>query len=174
MKRTTGISFILLFAMSANTPLSACGDKLLHLSRIHRHHAVRAETTVAVFARPDSLLANTSAQDLEKHFREAGYRLLLVNNDRELALAVESGAADVVIADISDAPSVRRLSAATQPLVIPVIAKDFKGSDELRKYPAKIKWPAGPDRFLDALDRVTESKWEHKTATLQPVSSPAR
>jgi hypothetical protein len=149
---------VILCVLSSATTVSACGDKLLYLSRIYRHHRP-ANNTVAIFARPNSLLENAAALKLDKIFHEEGYHLLLVNSEHDLAMALQSGAADVVISDIADVEFIQqRVSAAKIP-IIPVIGKDDpRSADNAKRYVAVIKSPVKPDKFLDALDRAFESK----------------
>ena len=136
----------------------ACGVKLLHLSRIYRHHNA-APITVAVFARPNSLLSNARALNLAKSFQEEGYRLLLVDNDQDLILALQSGAADLVISDMTDVETIREPALQAKVPIIPVFGKDDSRSKaESRQYVASVKTPLKPDKFLDALDQALDSR----------------
>jgi hypothetical protein len=157
MKRMAIATAAVGFLLSATTVL-ACGDKLLYLSRIYRHHST-TDSTVAVFARPNSLLANAAALNLEKTFHEAGYHLLLVNNDRDLTMVLQSGAANIVIADISDVETIQQQASEAKVPIIPVFDKgDLRSKAETRQYVATIKSPVKPDKFLDALDRAFDSR----------------
>ena len=102
------LQHILVFLVLLSAPgASACGDKLLHLSRIHRPHSATTSVSVVLYSRPESLLQDAASLSLSKAFRDAGHRLQLVSTERELAAAIQSGAADVLIMDMSDAPRVR-------------------------------------------------------------------
>ncbi|HEX6880016.1 MAG TPA: hypothetical protein VF135_06610 [Terriglobales bacterium] len=170
MKKTAAIT-VLLYIMLAGTSLWACGDKLLHLSRIHRFHGRLPQATVLIFARPSSLLENASKLRLQKEFREEGYTVLIVKNDRELALALQAGVADAVVADLTDVGGLQRLPSAKRLLIIPVFAKgDRRGEAEARNYPAAIKAPAKAGRFLAAIDRAVYSKQARQNAKLQRVN----
>jgi hypothetical protein len=152
------------FLVSATAAL-ACGDKLLYLSRIYRRHET-ASRTVAVFARPNSLLGNTAALNLSKVFHEEGYHLLLVSSERDLTMALQSGVADVIIADIADVDSIQqRVGEATVP-IIPVISRDdARGKVEAKRYVATIKAPMKPVSFLYALDRAFDSREMRQSQT---------
>ncbi len=114
MKKSTIASAATFFAILLHvTTASACGDKLLYLSRIYHHHSL-ADNTVAVYARPNSVLENVAALNLDKAFHEAGYRLILVRSDHDLANALQSGAADIIIADIADAPAIEQSALAAR------------------------------------------------------------
>jgi hypothetical protein len=170
--KKTAVAFVFCYGL-LNTAAWACGDKLLHLSRIYRMHGL--DKTVMVFARPDSLLENVAALNLDKAFREEGYHLLLVNSNHDLALALQSGAADVVIADIADAAVIARSGAASKIPIIPVVSKnDPKSEADAKGYVASIKSPAKAGKFLDAIDRAFNSKSVRENARLQPVSASIR
>lgn len=167
---SAGIFFSVLMSV---TTASACGDKLLYLSRIYRHHGL-TDNTVAIFARPGSLLENIAAPNLDKTFHENGYHLLVVNSHRDLTLALQSGAPDIIIADIADATSIDQPSSMGKIPIIPVIKKDdSSNSSDAKHYLAVIKSPVKPDKFLDALDRAFDSKEMHQNRSKQ-VSSVSR
>ena len=158
MKKTAVVPAVvgLCVLLSAATG-SACGDKLLYLSRIYRHHG-NANGTVAVFSRPNSLLENAANLNLSKSFHEAGYHLLVVNSYPDLAMALQSGAADVVIADIADVPTIQEQASKAKVPIIPAFAKNRLGKDEARRFIASIKAPIKPDKILDALDKAFDSR----------------
>jgi hypothetical protein len=175
MKKIAGISLTVLCFAIVVTSASACGDKLLRVSRLYRHQAKAGNTTVLVYARPHSLLDNASSASLEKAFKEEGYKLLLVNGEREFTLALQSGAVDVVIADVADASQIGRLAHQTTPLVIPVVAKDDLISElDAKRYAAVIKSPAKPGKYLDAVDRAFDSKLAKSNPKLEPASLTAQ
>jgi hypothetical protein len=96
-----------------------------------------------------------------------------VNNDHDLAMALQSHAADVVIADIADAPAIAESATAARILIIPVINKDDRiSAANAKRFVAVIKTPAKPGKFLDALDRAFDSREMHQDhAKVQPVNS---
>lgn len=172
MKRAIVFANVFCFLCLSAASAWACGDKLLFLSRIYRHRG-SSGNTVAVYARPHSLLASASADELSKPFHREGYHLLLVSNDHDLAMALQAHAADVVIADIADAAAIEALPTAAKVPIIPVINKDDRASAARAKgFIAVIRLPAKPGKFLDALDRAFESREMHQDhAKVQPVSA---
>jgi hypothetical protein len=158
MKKTT--AFVSIFILLTTLGAGACGDKLLHLSRIHRRNALPGNGTVVVFSRPNSLLENAASINLAKAFQDVGLKLRLVNSERELEEAIQFGFADVVIVDFADVGLVHRLSSNTSPLVVPVIAKgDVKSESDAKHYVAVIKSPAKSGKFVDAVDRAFDADW---------------
>ena len=157
MKSTSAIA---LLVMTTAIGASACGDKLLHLSRIHRLHPSSVTGSVVVFAKPNSLLENAASFHLEKAFKDEGLGVRLVSTDRELMDLIQSGKADVVIVDIADTDAVQRLTSAAPLLVVPVIAKgDTKGEADAKHFSSVIKSPAKSGKFVDAVDRAVDAQW---------------
>ncbi len=172
MKKTTAVPVVIVSVLLAAITASACGDKLLHLSRIYRRHAMNSTGAVVIFSRPNSLLENAASLHLDKAFQEEGYHVVFINTERELTLAIQSGVADVVIADIEDTALLGRLTSASPLLVIPVVAKgDQKSDTGARHYAVVIKSPAKAGKFVDAVDRVFDSKWARQNPKLQPISN---
>jgi hypothetical protein len=172
MKKTATLLMSVFCLLSLSSASAwACGDKLLFLSRIYRHHG-NSNNIVAIYARQHSLLENVSAEELSKAFHSEGYHLLLVKNDHDLAMALQSHAADVVIADIADTPAIEESAAAAKVSIIPVINKDDPASAaSAKRFVAVIKSPAKPGKFLDALDRAFESRDMHQDhAKARPVN----
>lgn len=175
MRKKFTVPLIVLSILLTAVDTSACGDKLLHLSRIHRPHASNGRDVVLIFARPGSLLSDAASLNLEKAFREEAYHVILAKTESELALALQANVPDVLIADVQDLASVAHLTASPSLITIPVIAKaDRKNAAEARRYPAVIKVPAKAGKFLDAVDIAFESKPVRQQAKLQPVSQPVR
>jgi hypothetical protein len=172
MKKTAIASAALFLSVLLSAPrASACGDKLLYLSRIYRHHGL-TNNTVAVFARPNSLLADVAGLKLDKVFHDEGYHLLLVDSDHDLAMALQSGAADVIIADVADVAAIQQSASTAKVPIIPVIGKDDSRSEaDAKHYLAVIKSPVKSGKFLDALDRTFESKEMREKQTKIQVSS---
>ena len=96
----------------------------------------------------------------------------MVNNDHDLAMALQSHAVDVVIADIADTSALEQPANAAKVPIIAVINKDDSASALTKHFVAVIRMPAKPGKFLDALDRAFESKeMRQDHAKAQPVNS---
>jgi hypothetical protein len=174
MKKMTAVSLVFLVLLSA-PGASACGDKLLHLSRIHRPHSAYASVSVVLFSRPDSALEEATTLPLAKAFRGAGHRLQLVASERELIAAIKSGAADVVIVDMADVPLVRAMDPPAALLLVPMVPKHAGRSDSTAKaYDAVIQSPAKPGKFVDAVDRALDAQWARQNSKPQKQSIFAR
>jgi len=170
VKRTFALRLALVCILLPAVSAFACGDKLLRMNRLYRKH-VPANATVLLYQRPDSLLGNAPTSSLQHAFKDEGYHLLVVTNERDLTLALEAGAADVVIADVSDVALIQQLGRTKPPLVIPYVPKgDLANGSTPRQYAAVIQSPSKPGKFIDAVDRAYESK-PSSGAKLKPVST---
>jgi hypothetical protein len=165
MKQITAVLLVALIILTSAPDLSACGDKLLHLNRLHR--AKTKPASVVVFYRPDSLLGGTSPERLNKAFEEAGHKLILVTTDRDLRAALQAGVAEVLIADLQDAASLPG-GMSGPPSVVAVVAKsDRQGLSSAKIFDAILKAPAKPDNYLDAVDRALEARLAKRTKLAQ-------
>lgn len=174
MRKSIVVLAIVASVLLAAVVVSACGDKLLRLNRIHRRHAVGEPVAVLVFSRPGSLLSNAANLRLEQTFQQEGYHVVLVNTEGELAAAVQSRVSDTVIADVADVPAVHSLDSPSPLVVIPVVAKGAAASADYRLYQTVIKVPARGGTFLDAVDAVFEARSPIRTPRLQRLSHSLR
>lgn len=174
MRKSIVVFAIVASVLSASVAASACGDKLLQLSRIHHRHAVGEPVAVLVFSRPGSLLSNAANLRLEQTFQQEGYHVVLVNTEGELAAAVQARVSNTVIADIADLPAVRSLNSPFPLMVIPAVAKGAAGSVDSRLYRVVIKIPAKGGKFLDAVDAAVEARSPIRTSGLQTLSHSLR
>jgi hypothetical protein len=171
MKKSIATLSVFLCVVLATTVAWACGDKLLHLNRIHHLRDSGSNNAVVIFSRPGSLLENAAALHLEKAFESEGYRMTLVNSDRDLTMAIQAGVADALILDIADVAVVGRINSTKPLLIIPVVAKNDETNEaDAKHFAAMIKSPAKAGRFLDAVDRAFDSKQARQIAKLQPIS----
>lgn len=174
MRKSIVVLAIVASVLLAAVAASACGDKLLQLSRIHHRHAVGESVAVLVFSRPGSLLSNAANLRLEQTFQQEGYHVVLVNTEGELAAALQARVSNIVIADVADLPAVRSLDSPFPLVVIPAVAKGVAGSVDSRLYRIVIKVPAKGGKFLDAVDAALEARSPIRTSGLQTISHSLR
>jgi hypothetical protein len=173
MKKKASIILICALVLLSAPDASACGDKLLHLSRIHRLKF--ANTSIVVFSRPKSILESLEHLRLTKDFQDAGYRFALVNNDRDLEIAIQSGKVGVLILDMMDAPLVQSMNPPASLLLVPVITKETRRIEaDIKAYPAVIKTPAKSGKFVDAVDRALYAQWTRQKSKTPQQSLFAR
>jgi hypothetical protein len=155
MSRSVIFSWALLILLSATTAF-ACGDKLLHLQRIHRGKTV--PVSVVVFSRPESLLQDAATSQLVRAFQSEGHKLTFVKSDRDLRAALEAGVAEIVIIDVADLPLLTGSRVKTVSIIAVVGKSDRQGMATAKRYDAVMKSPAKPDNYLDAVDRALDAR----------------
>jgi hypothetical protein len=112
----------LAIAMLASTPLAqACGDKLTVLGggipfdKIHTNHR---HGSVIMYLSPDSKLSATNNDArLDQTLARAGHQVRVVQSSAELKQALDSGQADFVLIDWSEARQLQPEVAAKVPIV---------------------------------------------------------
>jgi hypothetical protein len=147
---------------------SACGDKLLHLSRIHRPGNNFANASVVFYSHPSSLLVSTTNSGMTKAFQDAGHKLVVADNERDFMTAIKSGNADVVVVDVADLRFLQELK-SSQPLsVVAVLNKaDREGERDGKRCDAMVKIPAKPGKFVDAVDHALDAKMARQDSHLR-------
>ena len=96
----------------------------------------------------------------------------MVNNQGDLASAIQSGVPDVVVADLGDVASIDPLTTTAKIPIIPVLTSDeAKSPAEKNHFGASIKAPVSSDKFLDALDHAFELKELHENRAPVQVTS---
>jgi hypothetical protein len=161
MKRTAAFPLVAIVLLSA-PGASACGDKLLHLTRLHRSKTI--PVSVVVFSRPNSLLQDAGTAQMSKAFENAGHKLTLVKSESDLQAAMRAGVAEVLIADLADTSSLPGVRGNSTSVVAVVAKSDREGLSAAKRFDAVLKAPAKPDNFLDAVDRALESKADQKSS----------
>jgi hypothetical protein len=124
------ISLASLILLSA-TPLLACGDKILVLSRAARFGDFSARHRASILAYvPATMPASAAVNDPQFHaaLKKAGHKLRLIDAPTLLAEAVRSGKYDLILTDLQDAYAVEQQAEAAlvTTVVIPVV---YEGAD---------------------------------------------
>jgi hypothetical protein len=104
----------------------ACGDKFVVLGRAGRFFVTKYPATILIYVNPASRMpAAMKDFRLEATLKKAGHKPKTVDSAADLEQALVSGKYDLVLADLSDCPSVQKdaAAAASKPLVVPVLYK---------------------------------------------------
>ena len=112
---------IAVLALASAPPAQACGDKLTVLGggipfdKIHTNHR---HGSVIMYLSPDSKLSATNNDArLDQQLTRAGHQVRLVQSSAELKQALDSGQADFVLIDWSEARQLQPEVAAKVPIV---------------------------------------------------------
>lgn len=152
----------------------ACGDKLLLLGRGIRFQSRHTpHPAVVLLYMPDSTRGSLVDPKLESALTEAGHKLRMVGTEEELAQAIRSGRFDVVLADLADAPALRRTmpTSAEAPVFLPALYLFAPAGQRPPKPQAKadaaraskdfvtvLKVPSRPGQYCAAVDKAMELK----------------
>jgi hypothetical protein len=143
--------------------LLACGDKYLVAGRGARFqrggpHAM----AVLVYAPPSSSLAEgrLGKVTVDSVLSRAGYKPATVATPQQLADALRSGKADIVLAPAAEARTVERASSAgaPHPTIVPVLDKATRQefAEARKEWGVALRSPASSDALLDAVDEAAE------------------
>ena len=105
---------------------SACGDKFVLLGRGARVARSQFPSSILIFSNPSSRVPAAEKEfRLEATLRAAGHKPVVAESEAEVHKALSSGKYDLVLADVTDAPALRKeASAATsKPVVLPILYK---------------------------------------------------
>ena len=171
MKVGTFLGAVAIVLAALPDTAQGCGDKFLVPGRGVRFpsRANREAAAVLLYAPSGSTLsAAVTSLSLEVRLRGAGYRPLFITNETTFDSLLRSGAWDVVVVDLGNAPSVQRRLTSTQTAVVLPVATDADSAmlaQIKRDYPQVLKSPARDRAFVDALDKIIVAKARTKSKT---------
>ena len=163
----------------APAAVQACGEKLLALGRLIRfesRHSPRP-ASVLLYA-PQSATGRPIADpNLESALKEAGHAVRAATTIADLESALGSGAYDVVLANITDAPEIERAQAvaAAHAIVLPAIylfaptqAKEQVKADRAaasKTFGVLVEVPGRPGHYCAAVDKAMELKLKRERSS---------
>lgn len=105
---------------------AGCGDKFVLVGPGTRVLRSRFPSTILIFMNPSSRVPLAESEfRLEATLKAAGHRPVLANSEAEVEKALASGKFDLVLADVADAPGLRKQAAtvASPPAVLALLYK---------------------------------------------------
>lgn len=167
MRRALLVSLVLAAATSGWQPAAeACGDKFLLVGRgakFGRAYAAIYPGNILIFARPaTSPKAAIRDPQFHKILRQAGHAVSVIEDATLLEQALRTVAVDVVLADLTEAPTIDRLAATSpsHPSVLPVAFKT--DSEQIKKlqqqYACDLKASDRPLRFLEKIESTMKQR----------------
>ena len=175
------IAVVLPLLVHNQTLLHACGEKLLLLGRgirFQSRHTPRA-ASVLLYLPQSASGRPLSDPNLESALREAGHAVRAVTTSGDLETALRSGAYDVVLANVTDAPDLERAQAVTErnAVVVPAVylvapapthAKQQAKSDRdnaAKAFGVVIEVPGRPGHYCAAVDKAMELKLKRERSS---------
>ena len=156
-----------------NSTLVACGEKLLALGRgirFQSRHSPRPASVLLYLPQSASGRPLTDP-NLESALKEAGHTVRAATTNADLESALLSGAYDVVLANITDAPDLERAQAVTvgNAVVLPavyLVAPDQQGKQKTKAdrdnasktFEVMVEVPGRPGHYCAAVDKAMDVK----------------
>src|SRR5262245_5035324 len=133
--------------LGAAAYVDACGDKFLVVGRGVRYTRVRAAAhpaSILLYMNPTSRVP-AAAKDakLEASLKQAGHKVRTVETAGQLSDALKASKFDLVVADVSDGPSLEK-QVGSGPSLVPVLYKptDAELAAARERYGCALKAPS--------------------------------
>jgi len=182
MKRHMWPAIIVMLSVgipNANTAY-ACGEKLLTLGRgirFQSRHSPRP-ASVLLYLPQSASGRPLSDPNLESALREAGHAVRAVTTSADLESALRSSTYDVVLANVTDAPTLERAQALTagNAVVLPAVylvaptpqAKRQTKIDRdsaAKTFGVMVEVPGRPGHYCAAVDKAMELKLKRERSS---------
>ena len=105
---------------------AGCGDKFVLIGGAARVNRSKFPSRVLVFMNPASRVPAAEKEfHVEATLTAAGHKAKVVESEAEVEKAIETGKYDLVLADVTDVPNLRKRcgASASKPAVLPILYK---------------------------------------------------
>jgi len=105
---------------------AGCGDKFVLMNRGVRVARSQFPSSILIFMNPSSRVPAAEKEfHVEATLRAAGHKPVVAESEAEVQKALATGKYDLVLADVADAPAIRKeaSSATSKPVVLPLLYK---------------------------------------------------
>jgi hypothetical protein len=128
MRKTVALTVMLVAGILAfgAGEASGCGDKFVLVGRGMLVARTKFPSSILIFMNPNSRLPEAEKEfHLEATLKAAGHKAAVAETPAELQKALASGKYDLVLADVKDAPELRKEAGAipSKPVVLPLLYK---------------------------------------------------
>jgi hypothetical protein len=158
MKFTKAIDKVLLTAIFAS-PVSAfaCGEMMFNAGRGLPFQSYLAPRPANVLV----LWTNASHDAYYAELERAGHRITLVEDERDMALELDQGDYDIVIAEfdaLNEVPQRVASNAGSGPRFLPIVARNMRKSPQVRdRFEQILVDGASVGQYLTIINRVLDS-----------------
>jgi hypothetical protein len=156
---------LLALASACGSIARACGDKLLAIGHgvfFQRSYIAKRPASIIIYVGPRPNSAPTKEPDLQASLKTAGHKPQLVTDEARLRELLQSGHIDLVLADYSEAGSLKRQTQASpsKPSVLPMLYKPSKTEfvAASKVYPFVLKTPSKGGEYLLAIDEAMKER----------------
>ncbi len=154
---------------------SGCGDKFVLLGGGARVNRSKYPSRVLVFMNPASRVPAAEKEfHVEATLTAAGHKAKVVESEAEVRKALESGKYDLVLADVADAPGLRKQcgAIASKPSVLPLLYKPTP--EELSAAEKEANCLVRPSKKASDLLAVIDETMKDRSKGVAPNCPPAR
>jgi len=146
-------------------PAEACGDKLMSLARgirLQRAYMAARSASILIYTGTGGGGKALKEAQLQSSLKQAGHKLQMIEDARQLDQALSSGKFDLVLVDFTEAATLSQHMASlpSRPLVLPVLYKPSKAEMAAaeKQFTYAVKAPANSTQHLEAIDEAMKSK----------------
>jgi hypothetical protein len=165
MRRTLTFVTLLVSISLGQDVLLACGDKFFLVGRgdvFSRAYASLHPGSVVIYAGGTSEISKGLRDArMPKFLRNAGHRVLIVTDSRELEQLLRTESVDVILTDLRQAVDLepRVVSAPSEPTLLPIRGKDRAGAaSSPRRFAATLKESDNIKVLLDTIEKLMKAR----------------
>lgn len=154
---------------------SGCGDKFVMLGGGARINRSKYPSRVLVFMNPASRVPAAEKEfHVEATLTAAGHKAKVVESEAEVQKALETGKYDLVLADVTDVPELRKQcgASASKPAVLPLLYKPTP--EELSAAEKEANCNVRPSKKSSDLLAVIDETMKDRSKGIAPNCPPAR
>ncbi|HKF41851.1 MAG TPA: hypothetical protein VKG01_01995 [Thermoanaerobaculia bacterium] len=154
---------------------SGCGDKFVLVGGGARVMRSKYPSRVLVFMNPSSRVPAAEKEfHVEATLTAAGHKAKVVESKADVEKALDSGKYDLVLADVADAPELRRRcdAVASKPAVLPLLYKPTP--EELAAAEKEANCLVKPSKKSSDLLAVIDETMKDRSQGLAPNCPPVR
>ena len=154
---------------------SGCGDKFVMLGGGARINRSKYPSRVLVFMNPASRVPAAEKEfHVEATLTAAGHKATVVESEAQVKTALESGKYDLVLADVTDVPELRKQcgAIASKPAVLPLLYKPTP--EELSTAEKEANCLVRPSKKSSDLLAVIDETMKDRGKGIAPNCPPAR
>ena len=154
---------------------AGCGDKFVLLGGGARINRSKFPSRVLVFMNPGSRVPAAEKEfHVEATLTAAGHKTKVVESEAEVRKALESGKYDLVLADVTDVPELRKQcgASASKPAVLPLLYKPTP--EELSAAEKEANCIVRPSKKSSDLLAVIDETMKDRSKGIAPNCPPAR
>ena len=146
--------------IGTQSPVQACGDKLLTMARamgLFKAYKPWKNANILIYGvHPDTALKN---KQFQSSLTQAGHKIKTIDKADQLDKTLSAGKYDFILAEIGDAAALQQRLSPSGPHVMPVLYKPTKEEYDkvAMQYGGAMKAPSAFTEHLEAIDQMMKA-----------------